>query len=52
MLELGVIDTVESDYTSPLIFVEVSGQEFRPFIGHRKVNSVTRDQTYLIPNTE
>lgn len=52
MLELGVIEPGESDYTSPLILVEVPGKEPRPCIDYRRLNSITKDQTYPIPHIE
>lgn len=52
MLKLGVIEPGESDYTSPLIMVEVPGKDPRPCIDYRRLNAVTRDQTYPIPNIE
>lgn len=50
MLALDVVEACESDYTSPLILVEVSGKDPRPCIDYRKLNLITRDQTYPIPN--
>lgn len=52
MLELGVIEPGESDYTSPLILVEVPEKEPRPCVDYRKLNLITRDQTYPIPHIE
>lgn len=52
MLELGVIEPGESDYTSPLILVEVPGKEPRPCIDYRRLNLITKDQTYPIPHIE
>lgn len=52
MCELGVIVPGESDYTSPLILVEVPGKEPRPCVDYRRLNSVTLDQAYPIPNIE
>lgn len=52
MLELGVIEPAESDFTSPLILVEVPGKDPRPCVDYRKLNAITRDQTYPIPNIE
>lgn len=52
MLEIGVIVPSESEYTSPLILVEAPGKEPRPCIDYRKLNAVTRDQLYPIPNVE
>ncbi|XP_029832045.3 uncharacterized protein LOC115316745 [Ixodes scapularis] len=52
MLDLGVIEAGESDYTSPLILVEVPGKEPRPCVDYRRLNLITKDQTYPIPNIE
>lgn len=52
MLELGVIEPGDSDFTSPLILVEAPGKDPRPCIDYRKLNAITRDQTYPIPNIE
>lgn len=52
ILELGVIEPGESDFTSPLILVEAPGKDPRPCIDYRKLNAITRDQTYPIPNIE
>lgn len=50
MLDLGVIEAAESDFTSPLTLVEVPGKEPRPCIDYSKLNAITVDQTYPIPN--
>ncbi|KAK8767074.1 hypothetical protein V5799_006147 [Amblyomma americanum] len=52
MLQLGVIEAGESDYTTPLILVEVPGKEPRPCVDYRRLNSITKDQIYPIPNIE
>lgn len=52
MLDLKVIEPAESEYVSPLMLVEVPGKEPRPCIDYRKLNAVTRDQLYPIPNIE
>ncbi|XP_064465530.1 uncharacterized protein LOC135377174 [Ornithodoros turicata] len=52
MLHLGIIEPGESDFTSPLILVEVPGKDARPRVDYRKLNTITRDQTYPIPNIE
>ncbi|XP_064474611.1 uncharacterized protein LOC135388765 isoform X1 [Ornithodoros turicata] len=52
MLDLGVIEPGESDYASPLILVEAPGKDPRPCIDYRKLNAITRDQIYPIPNIE
>lgn len=52
MLELGIIEPADSDYTSPMILVEASGKEPRPCVDYRKLNAITRNQLYPIPNIE
>lgn len=52
MLELGVIEPAESDYTSPLILVEAPNKDPRPCVDYRRLNAITRDQLYPIPNIE
>ncbi|XP_064462613.1 uncharacterized protein LOC135373319 [Ornithodoros turicata] len=52
MLDLGIIEEGESDYASPMIIVEVPGKEPRPCIDYRKLNAVTKNQVYPIPNVE
>ncbi|KAG8177023.1 hypothetical protein JTE90_029685 [Oedothorax gibbosus] len=52
MLELNVIERGDSDFTSPLILVEVPGKDPRPCIDYRRLNKVTRTQYFPIPNIE
>lgn len=52
MLELGVIEPMESDYTSPMILVQAPGRDPRPCVNYRKLNAITRDKLYPIPNIE
>lgn len=52
MLHLGVIVPCESEYSSPMIIVEAAGRDPRPCIDYRKLNAITRDQAYPIPNVE
>lgn len=52
MLNLDIIEVEESDCTSALILVEVPGKEPRPCIDYRRLNAVTVDQTYPVPNIE
>ncbi|XP_077553575.1 uncharacterized protein LOC144168472 [Haemaphysalis longicornis] len=52
MCDLGVIVPSESDCTSPLILVQVPGKDPRPCVDYRRLNAITRDQTYPIPNLE
>ncbi|XP_040360535.1 uncharacterized protein LOC121048362 [Ixodes scapularis] len=52
MLDLGVIEPAESDYASPLILVEAPGKDPRPCVDYRKLNAITKDQLYPIPNIE
>lgn len=50
MLELGVIEPTGSNYASPLILVETPGNDPRPCVNYRKLNAITKDQLYPIPN--
>lgn len=50
MLELGVIEPAESDYTSRLILVETPGKDPRSCVNYRTLNAITKDQLYPIPN--
>lgn len=52
MLDLGVIRESESDYNSPMIIVEAPGKDPRPCIDYRKLNAVTKDQVFPIPNID
>lgn len=52
MLELGVIKPSESEYASPMILVEAPGKDPRPVVDYRKLNALTKDQVYPIPNIE
>lgn len=52
MLRFKVIEAGESDFTSPLILVEVPGKDPRPCIDYRRLNKVTRTQYYPLPNIE
>ncbi|XP_075732859.1 uncharacterized protein LOC142775380 [Rhipicephalus microplus] len=52
MLELKLIEPCESTCTSPMILVEVPGKDPRPCVDYRKLNAITKDQTYPIPNVE
>lgn len=50
MCELVVAIPCKSDHTSPLIIVKAPGKDARPCVDYRRLNAVTVDQTYLIPN--
>lgn len=52
MLRLGVIKEAYSDYCSPLMLVEVPGKEPRPCVDYRRLNAITKDQVYPLPNIE
>lgn len=52
MLDLGVVVPCESEYSSPMIIAEAAGKDPRPCIDYRKLNAITRDQAYPIPNIE
>ncbi|GBM97180.1 Retrovirus-related Pol polyprotein from transposon 17.6 [Araneus ventricosus] len=50
MLDLGVIEVGESNFSSPLILVEAPGRD--PCVDYRKLNSVTRAEYFPLPNIE
>lgn len=52
MLRLGVIKEGYSEYCSPLMLVEVPGKDPRPCVDYRKLNAITKDQVYPLPNIE
>ena len=52
MIELKIVEPGESDFTSPLMLVEVPGRDARPCIDYRRLNKVTRTQYFLLPNIE
>lgn len=52
MLKLGIIELGESDYTSPLILVEVPGKEPRPCIDYRQLNKKIRTEYFPLPSIE
>lgn len=52
MLEAEVIETEVSDYTSPLIHVEVRRKKLRLWTDYRKLNALTKNHTYPIPYIE
>ncbi|GBN99435.1 hypothetical protein AVEN_266549-1 [Araneus ventricosus] len=52
MLDLGVIEVGESDFSSPLILVEAPGKDPRPCIDYRKFNLETRAEYFPLPNIE
>lgn len=52
MLELGVIKPGSSDYCSPLMLVEVPGKDPQPCVDYRRLNAITKDEVYPLPNIE
>ena len=52
MLKLGIIEVGESDYSSPIILVEVPGKDPRPCVDYRRLNKVIKTEYYPIPNIE
>lgn len=52
MLNLGVIEVGESDYTSPMLLVESVGRDPRPCIDYRRLNEIIRTEYYPLPNIE
>ncbi|GBM81209.1 Transposon Ty3-I Gag-Pol polyprotein [Araneus ventricosus] len=52
MLDLGVIEVGESNFSSPLILGEAPGRDPRPCIDYRKLNSVTRAEYFPLPKIQ
>ncbi|GBM94683.1 hypothetical protein AVEN_274905-1 [Araneus ventricosus] len=52
MLDLGVIELEESEFSSPLILVEAPGKGPRPCIDYQQLNSVTHAEYFPLPNIE
>ncbi|KFM62645.1 hypothetical protein X975_16499, partial [Stegodyphus mimosarum] len=52
MLQHKIIEIRDSDYTSPMILVEVAGRDSRPCIDSRKLNKLTKTQFSPLPNIE
>ncbi|GFW29261.1 retrovirus-related Pol polyprotein from transposon 297 [Trichonephila clavipes] len=52
LLELGVIEIGQSDYTSPLILVESPNKDPRPCVDYRRLNEITRAEFFPLPNVE
>ncbi|XP_054719150.1 uncharacterized protein LOC129228494 [Uloborus diversus] len=52
LLDLGIVEIGQSDYTSPLILVEVPGKDPRPCVDYRKLNAITRTEFFPLPNIE
>ncbi|GFX58637.1 retrovirus-related Pol polyprotein from transposon 297 [Trichonephila clavipes] len=46
LLELGVIEIGQSDYTSPLILVESRNKDPRPCVDYRRLNEITRAEFF------
>ncbi|GFV05522.1 retrovirus-related Pol polyprotein from transposon 412 [Trichonephila clavipes] len=52
LLELGVIEIGQSDYTSSLILVESPNKDPRPCVDYRRLNEITRAEFFPLPNRE
>ncbi|GFT57827.1 retrovirus-related Pol polyprotein from transposon 297 [Trichonephila clavipes] len=52
LLELGVTEIGQSDYTSPLILVESPNKDPRPCVDYRRLNEITRAEFFPLPNME
>ncbi|GFX15875.1 retrovirus-related Pol polyprotein from transposon 297 [Trichonephila clavipes] len=52
LLELGVIEIGQSDYTSPLILVKSPNKDPRPCVVYRRLNEITRSEFFPLPNME
>ena len=52
MLSAGVIRKSQSAWASPIILVRKADQSWRPCIDYRRVNAVTRPESYPIPRLD
>lgn len=52
MLRLGVIEIGQSEFSSPMILIETPGKDPRPCIDYRRLNAITRLESFPIPNIE
>ncbi|GIY21601.1 RNA-directed DNA polymerase [Caerostris darwini] len=52
ILDLKIIEPGESDYTLPMILIESTVKDLRPFIEFRKLNAVTKIEYFPSPNIE
>ncbi|GFW77158.1 hypothetical protein TNCV_2725881 [Trichonephila clavipes] len=52
LLELGVKEIGQSDYTLPLILVESPNKDPRPCVDYRRLNEITRAEFFPLPNME
>lgn len=52
MLTLGVIETCNSEYSSPLVIVERQGKKPRFCIDFRTLNSITNDEPTVLPKID
>lgn len=52
MLDLGVIRTSRSEWSSPLILVKKPNGTWRPCVDYRKVNAITRGESYPLPRLD
>ncbi|GFS72061.1 retrovirus-related Pol polyprotein from transposon 297 [Trichonephila clavipes] len=52
LLELGVIEVGQSDYTSPLTLVESPNKDPHPCVDYRRLNEITRAEFFSLPNME
>ena len=52
MLDLGIIELSSSPFRSPMLLVNKSDATYRPVIGYRAINKVTRFDAEPFPNPE
>ena len=52
MLEYGIIEPSQSNWSSPCILVPKSDGSYRFCTDYRKVNSITESDSYSIPRVE
>ncbi|GFW33730.1 retrovirus-related Pol polyprotein from transposon 17.6 [Trichonephila clavipes] len=52
LLEQGVIEIGQSDFTSPLILVESPNKDHCPCVDYRRLNEVSPAEFFPLPNRE
>ncbi|GFY45159.1 retrovirus-related Pol polyprotein from transposon 17.6 [Trichonephila inaurata madagascariensis] len=52
LLDLGVIEIGQPDFTSPLILVESIYRVPRPCVDYRRLNGITRIEFFPLPNID
>ena len=52
LLDLGIIEISQSNWSSPMILVESPGKDLRPCVNYRELNAKTRVELFPLPHIE